>query len=356
MATPRAEKRKSQDVVSPTGLTPELKTNKGECTIDNFDKLKLSPSRRFCVDVFKYGSCPNEPKELDSNGFNKLDLLELVVKTNSLIENQQNENTELLGTFELKDPRPSREYANKPDRLEKAKFLPDWISNPIQDTNEIIENTSKQIINRVNNSVFTSAPEEEMETKGPTVDALLASDQPDEPMDLTDKQMAILEVKCEEAKGDKPLDAKKGKYGPAAGKPEKPKVYGVLYILTCLKERAPITEEDFKAFMNIADAKIMEAVWSGQWDPAKNIRFPWNIWVKNSGIIGCLNEASMDYMVELTKTITLPGKTFKAWKKGEYGFSILVTLILPPGSKAIKREVIVPLILKQNGLVDKILP
>ena len=44
----------------------------------------------------------------------------------------------------------------------------------------------------------------------------------------------------------------------------------------------------------------------------------------------------MDYMVEVTKTITLSGKTFKAWEKGEYGFSISVTLILPPGSEAIK--------------------
>lgn len=83
-------------------------------------------------------------------------------------------------------------------------------------------------------------------------------------MDLANKQLAILEVKCEEAKGeDKPFDAKKVKYSLAAGKPEKPKVYGVLYIHTGLKERAPIAEEDFKAFMNIANAKIMEAVWSG---------------------------------------------------------------------------------------------
>ena len=130
-------------------------------------------------------------------------------------------------------------------------------------------------------------------------------------------------------------------------------MYGVLYIHAGLKERAPIAEDDFKVFMNVADAKIMEAVWSGQWDLAKNIRFPWNIWVKNSGIISCLNEASMDYMVELAKTITLPGKTFKGWKKGEYGLSILVTLILPPGSDAIKREIVVPLILKQNSLVGQ---
>jgi hypothetical protein len=95
----------------------------------------------------------------------------------------------------------------------------------------------------------------------------------------------------------------------------------------------------------------MEGVWSDKWDPTQNIRFPWNIWIKNSGIIGCLNEASMEFMIEMNKSITKPGKVFRAWKKGEYGFSCLVTLILPPGSDAIKREVIVPLVLKQNGLV-----
>ena len=38
-----------------------------------------------------------------------------------------------------------------------------------------------------------------------------------------------------------------------------------------------------------ANNLIMEAVWSDKWDPSKNIRFPWNKWVKGMGIIGCLN-------------------------------------------------------------------
>ena len=63
-----------------------------------------------------------------------------------------------------------------------------------------------------------------METEGQVVDVLLASNQLEEPMDLTDKQLAILEVKCEEGKGeDKPSDTKKGKYGLAAGNPKSPK-------------------------------------------------------------------------------------------------------------------------------------
>ena len=183
-ATPRAEKRKNQDVVSPTGLTPELKTNKGECTLENFDNLDLdlSPSKKFCGIVFKFGLCSNEPKELDwiTNSFNKLDLLELVEKTNSLIENQQKNNMELLETFELKDPRPSREYANKPVRLEKAKFLP-YLASRASNQIQILDPKVKEVqkLNKANYPNFSSH-EEEMETEGPGIDALLCSGNLDE--------------------------------------------------------------------------------------------------------------------------------------------------------------------------------
>ena len=42
---------------------------------------------------------------------------------------------------------------------------------------------------------------------------------------------------------------------------------------------------------------------------------------------------------------------FRAWKQGEYGFSTLVTLVLPPGAlDMFPKDDIVPLLLKQNGL------
>ena len=71
-------------------------------------------------------------------------------------------------------------------------------------------------------------------------------------------------------------------------------------------------------------------VWTKQWDAKKGIRFPWKFWSKGAGIIGCQNEESRDFLMELTKTIKWPGKTFCTWKKGEYGFSTLVTVVLPP--------------------------
>ena len=124
----------------------------------------------------------------------------------------------------------------------------------------------------------------------------------------------------------------------------------MVYIHCGQKERAPIAEEELEAYTVEADKLIMEEVWSDKWDPYKNIRFPWNKWVKGMGIIGCLNPDSVEYMVKLASEIKVLGKTFKAWRKGEYGFSTLVTLVLPPGAEKIKKENLVPLILKQNGL------
>ena len=79
--------------------------------------------------------------------------------------------------------------------------------------------------------------------------------------------------------------------------------------------------------------------------------FPWNFWSKGAGIIGCHNEASQNFMIDLTKEIKWPGKVFRAWKQGQYGFSTLMTMVLPPGSlDTFTKDDIVPLVLKQNGV------
>ena len=92
-------------------------------------------------------------------------------------------------------------------------------------------------------------------------------------------------------------------------------------------------------------------VWTNQWDVKKGIRFPWKFWSKEARIIGCQNKESEAFLLELTKTIKWPGKTFRAWRQGDYGFSTLVTVVLPPDALEIfKQDEVIPLILQQNGL------
>ena len=60
---------------------------------------------------------------------------------------------------------------------------------------------------------------------------------------------------------------------------------------------------------------------------------------------------SRDFLTNHTKAMKWPVKKFRAWKQGEYGFSTLATVVLPPETLEIfKQEEVIPLILEQNGL------
>ena len=136
-----------------------------------------------------------------------------------------------------------------------------------------------------------------------------------------------------------------------AAKRTRPKVHSVLYIHQGDQDRSPIEKDCFDTFMKRIHQEIAKMVWSNQWDPSKNVLFPWNFWSKGAGIIGCQNQASEDFMLELTKNIKWSDKKFRAWKTGQYGYPTHVTMVLPPGTLDIfKQDDIVPLVLKQNGL------
>ena len=170
--------------------------------------------------------------------------------------------------------------------------------------------------------------------------------------DFSLQQLANIEAENEAEDEDEP-DSKKPKYSAVVKKRTRPKVESVLYIQAGEKDRAPIEKGCFETFWKAANQAIAKMVWSNQWEPhaKKGIRFPWKFWSKGAGIIGCQNKDSEDFLRELTKTIKWPGKTFRAWGQGEYGYSTLVTVVLPPDVLDIfKESEVVPLILQQNGL------
>ena len=170
--------------------------------------------------------------------------------------------------------------------------------------------------------------------------------------DFSLQQLANIEAENEDDDEDEP-ESKKPKYSAVVKKRTRPKVESVLYIQAGEKDRAPIEKGCFETFWKAANQAIAKMVWSNQWEPhaKKGIRFPWKFWSKGAGIIGCQNKDSEAFLRELTKTIKWPGKTFRAWGQGEYGYSTLVTVVLPPDVLDIfKEEEVIPLILQQNGL------
>jgi len=170
--------------------------------------------------------------------------------------------------------------------------------------------------------------------------------------DFSQQQLADIEAENEDEDEEEP-ESKKPKYSAVVKKRTRPKVNSVLYIQAGEKDRAPIEKGCFETFWKVANREIAKMVWENQWEPhaKKGIRFPWKFWSKGAGIIGCQNKESEEFLLELTKTIKWPGATFRAWRQGEYGYSTLVTMVLPPDTLDIfKQEEVIPLILQQNGL------
>ena len=66
--------------------------------------------------------------------------------------------------------------------------------------------------------------------------------------------------------------------------------------------------------------------------PLKENHVPLEVLVQRCWYIGCENIALVEIMIQLAKNIRGLGKVIRAWKQGEYGFTTLFTLVLPPGT------------------------
>merc|ERR1712110_485251 len=114
--------------------------------------------------------------------------------------------------------------------------------------------------------------------------------------------------------------------GGVARKRTKPKVHSVLYIQCGEKECAPIDKSTFDVpKYPYREPGVGRKMGSFQTNP-----FPLEILVERGWNNRLQNEASVDFMTELAKVIEWPGKVYRAWKQGEYGYTTLVTMVLPP--------------------------
>ena len=92
-----------------------------------------------------------------------------------------------------------------------------------------------------------------------------------------------------------------------------------------------------------------EKINTDKWD--KNIMVEWSTWHMERGLVACKNEATVNFIRNLIAEIKFEdGKTFKAWRRNEFGFPYLITVFLPAGTRVIKEETILPMLVKQNGL------
>ena len=104
-----------------------------------------------------------------------------------------------------------------------------------------------------------------------------------------------------------------------------------MHIHSSSTRRSILFEEDWKKVWTSLHKIWAENLISGEWDPS--IKVEWSTWYKNRGLIACKNETTVNFIRNLISEVQFDGKSFRAWKRGEFGFPSLVTLFLPEGTQ-----------------------
>ena len=80
------------------------------------------------------------------------------------------------------------------------------------------------------------------------------------------------------------------------------------------------------------------------------VRVEWSSFSRSRGLLGLPNQKSVDYIKQCILGMTINGKKFRAWSRGEFGFSTLVTVVVSRYLGTTDAEYLVKLFLKQNKL------
>lgn len=172
------------------------------------------------------------------------------------------------------------------------------------------------------------------------------------PQEVTPRQKEagpLEQPKEMEVDGDEQPPSKKGRYVTAAEKAAKPRCHAVLSVHSGLRERGPITQEDWTQIFGSINRKIATACCLPGWNPRDRIE--WATWAKDRGLVACTTDEMVDLVINVVKDLGVNGQSFKAWKSGEKMWDDLCTLIIQKEvSEYFADNDIITILMAQNGL------
>ena len=171
-----------------------------------------------------------------------------------------------------------------------------------------------------------------------------------EKVDLMDEELRQIEM--EELGSEPPSKAKKS----YAGATTKVRHYEVLYIHQGKKERDPISRENFYKLWDLVAYKVLMEDMTG----SKPHNIIWRSWSNNRGLIAVGDKETADVVMKKINetTIMSPDKKenigFKAWHRGEFGETYLVTGWLKGSHfKKFRGEQLMNIVINYNKLKGK---
>ena len=125
--------------------------------------------------------------------------------------------------------------------------------------------------------------------------------------------------------------------------------YEILYVHLGTENRAPIPRETFEKLYDRINMWYMDKILEGE---AVHDNIIWRSWKDGRGLICTGDKESSDYISELIGKIQIQKTSFKAWKRGQFGFGRLVTCELEGKIfNSLSKERLMSVLMKQNKLV-----
>ena len=179
---------------------------------------------------------------------------------------------------------------------------------------------------------------------------LLDSDEDMDDLDEKEEEKIAKEELGIQEKGGDP--AKQKTYASAASGKDDIRGFEVLYVHSGVKDRSPITEDEFFKLWDRIDFKTMDKMLEDENVPGDGVL--WKKWAQGRGLICVNDKESSDFVKELVSETKVKGKSFKCWSRGEFGESRLVTGYLRGNAhKGRSGDQLMKLLVKQNKLAGK---
>ena len=146
--------------------------------------------------------------------------------------------------------------------------------------------------------------------------------------------------------GGKP-DTRKPSYAEKAGKPRQREDF-LLYVQSGKDKRLPINKLDWDRAIQAITVKVAEHWMAG----GSAVFIKWNGYTAERGLIACADEYTSSWVRETVASIRIGDKTFRAWRRNEYGDRKVLVAFCGPFYKALGGEAVLAMTKRMAPYLD----
>ena len=138
-------------------------------------------------------------------------------------------------------------------------------------------------------------------------------------------------------------------YAEKTAKPRQRELF-LLYVQSGQDKRLPIAKAEWERVVQVVTVKVAEHWMAG----GSTVFINWNGFKSERGLIACADENISSWVRKTVADIKIGGKSFRAWRRNEYGDRKVMMAFCEPFYKALSGEVLLSMIKKLEPSMDAV--